>query len=89
MKTVTETNRFSRDFKRSIRRGKDPEKLFAALDLLAAGEELPDRMRPHKLSGQLEGLWECHIEPDWLLIYQTDETQVILYRTGTHSDLFR
>ena len=89
MKTVTETKRFSRDFKRTIRRGKNHEKLLSAVELLAAGEDLPDRMRPHKLSGSLEGIWECHLEPDWLLLYDVTDEEVILFRTGSHSDLFR
>ena len=89
MKSVRETNRFSREFKRAIRRGKNPEKLFAVAELLAEDVSLPARMRSHKLSGQYEGLWECHIEPDWLLIYSSDDESVVLYRTGSHSDLFR
>lgn len=89
MKSVNETNRFSKEFSRAIRRGKNPQKLFLILNLLAYDKPLPARCRPHLLSGNWAGYWECHIEPDWLLIYQTNEKTVVLHRTGTHSDLFR
>ena len=69
MKSLERTSRFRRDVKRLTRRGKDQQKLVEAVSLLLAGEDLPARMRPHKLSGEYAGLWECHIEPDWLLIY--------------------
>jgi len=55
---------------------------------LMADAALPARCRPHKLSGNYADLWECHIAPDWLLIYDFDDTYLRLYRTGTHSDLF-
>ncbi len=82
------TGRFERDLKRARRRGKDIEKLHALVDLLLAGEQLPSRCRPHPLSGCWKGFWECHIEPDWLLIWKQDEDSLTLVRTGTHSDLF-
>ena len=61
-----------------------------AMDLLEANGSLPPKYRPHKLSGNLHGIWECHIQPDWLLIYkiQNDSLILTLTRTGTHSDLF-
>ena len=89
MKTVKETNRFSKDFAKVIRRGKNPQKVFDIIELLAHDLDLPSRCRPHKLSGNWANFWECHIEPDWLLIYEIDETTINLYRTGSHSDLFR
>ena len=64
------------------------KKLQTILDYLIKDEALPFRCHPHKLSGEYAPLWECHIEPDWLLIYDLAETEVCLYRTGTHSDLF-
>jgi mRNA interferase YafQ len=56
--------------------------------MLAYGHELPARCRPHKLVGNYAGCWECHIDPDWLLIYQYENTTLKLLRTGTHADLF-
>ena len=60
------------------------------LKLLAAGEPLPEKNRDHPLTGDFRGFRECHIAPDWLLIYEVEEETLILYltRTGTHSDLF-
>jgi mRNA interferase YafQ len=62
--------------------------LIAAVELLAETGTLPEGYRPHKLTGEWKGVWECHIEPDWLLIYDVTPTEVLLIRTGTHSDLF-
>jgi len=66
------------------------EELFRILDLLAADQPLPAKNRNHQLHGDYDGFWECHITPDWLLIYVKDtEIRIIsLYRTGSHSDLF-
>jgi len=88
MKKITQSNIFKKDYKRDLRRGKNPAKFEEVLLLLASGEELPKRCRPHKLSGNFSGFWECHIEPDWLLIYDTGEDFVFLSRLGTHADLF-
>jgi len=72
-----------------MKRGASQEKLNAVLNLLMNNESLPVRYRPHRLSGEWKGFSECHIEPDWLLIYDLDEPEVLaLHRTGTHSDLF-
>lgn len=89
MKSVKETSRFNKDFKQMIRRGKTPSKLFDIVENLALDQNLPERCRPHKLSGNYAEKWECHLEPDWLLIYECDDELVTLHRTGTHSDLFR
>lgn len=89
MKRVTSAKQFDRDFKRDMKRGKNPKKFEEILQYLAASEELPKRCVPHKLSGNFKGFWECHIEPDWLLIYDVGEDYVHLARIGTHSDLFR
>ena len=70
------------------KRGKDLRKLGAVVKKLQAGEELQKRHRPHPLSGSWANYMECHIEPDWLLIYQLNEDEVRLVRTGTHADLF-
>lgn len=70
------------------RRGKDLEKLIAMAQLIASDTPLPRYARLHKLSGEYDGWWECHIESDWLLIFDTTREAVILFRTGTHTDLF-
>ena len=64
-------------------------KLFEIITLLANGEALPQKCVPHKLTGNYEGFWECHVSPDWLLLYEIDENTLYLSRTGSHSDLFR
>ena len=71
-----------------IKRDKNPEKLRAVILKLQFGEELEKKYRPHPLSGSWSRYMECHIEPDWLLIYQPTETELRLVRTGSHSDLF-
>ena len=88
MKTLEESNKFRKDLIRQSRRGKNLKAYLDIAKLLLQDKELLTRCRPHKLSGNWSGYWECHIEPDWLLIYQFDQTMVTMYRTGTHSDLF-
>lgn len=78
------TSRFEKDLKRA----KDLNKLWAVLEVLKVDGELHPRHRPHRLSGQWSDFWECHIEPDWLLIWDRQEDAHVLVRTGTHSDLF-
>jgi mRNA interferase YafQ len=91
VRTFSRTTQFKKDVKLAGKRGKDLGKLKAVLDLLIAGEELPAQCKDHPLRGNFAGSRDCHIEPDWLLIYTlTDEdTHVRFERTGTHSDLFR
>ena len=88
MRTIVQQRRFRDDVRRQKRRGKDIEELIAAVELLAEQGELPAAYRPHQLSGVWKGVWECHIDPDWLLIYVITEQEVLLIRTGTHKDLF-
>ena len=90
MFTVKPTTRFHKDVKRAQRRGYDLNLLTAVIKQLAAGEPLPAKNRDHALSGDYAGCRECHIAPDWLLIYEIDGQELFLYltRTGTHSDLF-
>ena len=88
MRRIAQRRQFRNDLKRQKRRGKDIEDLIAAVDLLAEYGSLPVSYRPHQLSGEWRGVWECHIEPDWLLIYDVTDEEVRLIRTGTHSDLF-
>ena len=88
MRRITQRRQFRNDLKRQKRRGKDLEELIAAVELLAEAGTLPVAYRPHKLPGDWKGIWECHFEPDWLLIYDVTPTEVMQIRTGTHSDLF-
>ena len=88
MRRITQRKQFRNDLRREKRRGRDIEELIAAVELLAETGTLPEGYRPHKLTGEWKGIWECHIEPDWLLIYDITATEVLLIRTGTHSDLF-
>jgi mRNA interferase YafQ len=91
VRTFSRTTQFKRDVKRAGKRGKDLEKLKAVLDLLIAGDELPAPCKDHPLRGNFAGSRDCHIEPDWLLIYTLTEKSghVRFERTGTHADLFR
>lgn len=79
---------FKKDVKLAKRRGKNLAKLDELLQLLCAGLPLPAKNREHTLSGDWSGYRECHIEPDWLLIYVVVENDLILVRTGSHADLF-
>jgi mRNA interferase YafQ len=88
VKEIKTTNRFLRDLKLARRRGQDLDKLEAVIAALARGEKLSSRYRPHRLQGEMKGLWECHVEPDWLLIWDEMPDAIILIRSGTHSDLF-
>jgi mRNA interferase YafQ len=90
MRELLRTNRFKRDWKRMNKRGAQARKLSEVLELLAADQPLPERCRPHKLVGEWNGFWECHIEPDWLLVYDLDDPDALtLVATGSHADLFR
>ncbi len=89
MRTTSRTSQFKRDVKRVKRQGKDLGKLKKALQALVRGEKLASKYRDHVLVGQYKGTRECHIEPDWLLIYELAESETVLIRTGSHSDLFR
>ena len=85
------TNQFKKDIKLAQKRGKDIEKLFSVVDILASGEPLPAKFRDHDLTGDYKGCRECHIEPDWLLVYEKDNGLLILMlnRVGSHSELFK
>ena len=88
MKALAQTNQFARDMKRMIRRGKDPARMREVVSLLARGEVLPPKFRDHPLRGEWQGSRDCHVEPDWVLIYTTDASSLRLERTGSHADLF-
>ena len=79
---------FRRDVKLAQKRGNDMTKLRTAILLLIEGNPLPSRYKDHPLAGDWQHFRECHIEPDWLLIYKMDGDDLHLVRTGTHSDLF-
>lgn len=81
-------NRFDNDLRRMQKRGKKIAKLWDVVEILMKDHSLPIKHRNHKLSGDMEGLWDCHIEPDWILIYEMTDTTLTLLRTGTHADLF-
>lgn len=89
-KTIT-AKKFVKDLRRCKKRGYDIDRISEIIDLLRNDQPLPESCRPHKLAGNYTNLWECHIAPDWLLIYDLlDEENAIKFeRTGTHSDLFR
>ena len=82
---------FKRSFKKCLKRGCNPALFEEVVAILAETGTLPERYRPHKLSGKYSGYWECHITPDWLLIWEQNNKELILLLvdTGSHSDLFR
>ena len=88
MKTLLRTTQFKKDLKRMQKRGKDISVLKSIIGLLLDDTQLDAKYRDHPLIGNYQGTRECHIEPDWLLIYESSNTEMILTRTGTHSDLF-
>jgi len=81
---------FKKELKIATKRHKDIEKLKKIITLIATAQQLPAKYKNHRLSGNFSDCFECHIEPDWLLIYRIDHNILILYllRTGTHADLF-
>jgi len=84
------TTQFKKDYKRVRRRGLDIKELKTVLKVLQSQEALDEKYRDHGLGGRYSGFRECHIRPDWLLIYKVNEHELVLIasRTGTHSDLF-
>ena len=90
MLTIKYQAAFKKDYKRIVKRGYDMRLLEKVIELLANQKPLPEKNRDHRLSGDYAGCRECHITPDWLLIYEVADEELILYltRTGSHSDLF-
>ena len=82
------TKQFGKDLKRMLNRGKPKKKVKEVLKKLINEEQLDARYKDHKLIGNLKDRRECHIEPDWLLIYKKTSGEIVFERTGTHSDLF-
>jgi mRNA interferase YafQ len=90
MLQLTKTGHFKSDFKIIEKRGYDLLKLEAVLNILITGKKLPLKYKEHPLKGEYNGYLDCHLGPDWILIFKRDESEklIILVRTGTHSDLF-
>ena len=88
MKPVVQTSQFKRDIKRLKKRGMNLDKLGEVVRRLAADTELEEKHRDHALIGKWVGSRDCHIEPDWILIYRNEPNTLFLERSGTHSDLF-
>ncbi|MCZ6673432.1 MAG: type II toxin-antitoxin system YafQ family toxin [Verrucomicrobia bacterium] len=88
MRRLQQTKQFFKEVKRAKKRGKDLEKLKSVVSKLARDIELHEKYQDHALIGNWKGSRDCHIEPDWLLIYTKKENVLLLERTGTHSDLF-
>jgi mRNA interferase YafQ len=87
--TIKPTSRFRKDVKIAAARGYDISLIEEVVDMLAGGKTLPEKYRDHKLSGKYAGYRDCHILPDWVLIYRIEEKALLLLlmRTGTHSDI--
>jgi mRNA interferase YafQ len=85
---LSQTNQFKKDIRKQIKRGKNPDKLTQVVSILLKGDPLPEAHKDHPLIGNWAGRRDCHIEPDWVLIYRKTDDEIRLERTGTHSDLF-
>lgn len=83
------TSQFKKDFKRISKQGKELKKLENVIETLLSKKSLDPKFKDHPLSGKWKNHRDCHIEPDWLLIYQITSEAIILERTGSHSDLFK
>lgn len=88
MREIQFANRFKKEFRLAQKRGKNPNKLHELMRLFEYEITLPARYRDHQLKGEFKNFRECHIEPDWLLIYRLTTTSVIFEHTGSHADLF-
>ena len=90
MYEIIYTGQFKKSLKQCVRRGLDVNIFKTVIDILQEKGQLPAEYRPHKLTGKYKGCWECHMQPDWLLIWEQEDQQLrlILVDTGTHSDLF-
>jgi mRNA interferase YafQ len=89
MRTPVYTNRFEKDLKLMIKRGSDPESIKSVVRKLIDEIPLERKHRDHLLIGNFKDRRECHIEPDWILIYRLEGSMIIFERTGTHADLFK
>jgi mRNA interferase YafQ len=82
------TNQFKKDLKLMEKRHRNMDKIYDIIARIIWAEPLPERCREHTLHGDLEGLSDCHIEGDWIMLYHITEEKVVFHSTGTHSDLF-
>jgi mRNA interferase YafQ len=89
IKHVTFTSHYKRDIKKIIKQGKDIAELEYVINKLINSKPLETKYRSHMLSNNWAGFQECHIRPDWLLIYKTSNDSITLYRTGSHASLFK
>jgi mRNA interferase YafQ len=89
MKQVSQTTQFAKDVKRMRKRGKDLDKLKSIVKTLAAGRTLHPKHRDHPLIGPWKDSRDCHVEPDWVLVYTADAHTLRIERTGSHNDLFK
>lgn len=87
---IITTKRFEKEVKRCIKRGYDMSKLKSAINILAKEGHLPPKYKPHILHGNRDNQWECHLESDWLLIWEQNDQELtmLMLNTGTHSDVF-
>lgn len=90
MYKIFPSTKFKKDLRAALKRGYNMALMNVVVTMLAEGKVLPEKYRDHALKGNYEGCRECHITPDWLLVYEVSDDELILYltRTGTHSDLF-
>ena len=90
MYRIITTNQFEKSLKRCKKRNYNLNLLKEVIEILVLNGKLPSKYKPHKLSGNYANCWECHIKPDWLLVWQQNDLELILLfmDTGTHSDLF-
>ena len=90
MYKITYTKQFKKSLKLCLRRGLNADLLNTVLNMLSEGGRLPMKYKPHKLKGKYNECWECHIQPDWLLVWQQNdkELNLLLIDTGSHSDIF-
>ena len=97
MLELTKTNLYKKELKLMLRRGRNGQKMFDIVTMILDNANqgmkhhllLPEKYCLHKLIGKFKGYWECHIEPDWLLVYYLDDEVLRLERTGTHNDIFK
>lgn len=85
---LSQTSQFKKDIKKQIKKGKDQKKLIDVIELLLSRKTLPPHNKDHPLRGSWQGRRDCHLEPDWILIYKISKDELRLERTGSHSDLF-
>jgi mRNA interferase YafQ len=89
MLTISYRNQFKKELKQQEKRGKDLKEFLQVAEQLAHEKPLDPKYKNHRLLGNFKDRWECHIEPDWLLVYLKTDEEIIFERTGTHSDLFK